>query len=352
MSHNRSLSASTGAGGIDASASARASSAACVDRPTPPPLRLLPRIVDAHCHFHDDRVAPHRDAIARRAALCNVTHVATCACHEADWEALDAMLEAAGSQPTGVKVIPAFGIHPWWAATVTPQYLSSLRSRLLARSDALLGEIGLCKSARGKLVDLSTQQDVFRAQLRLAAEMRRVCVIHCVGAYGMLLEILQAERMAKDHGLPPVLILHSFGGPADMIAPFLALERTPKRQPMAATAKVFFSFNAKQLSSRRGQATPSKAAACCAMVPLDTLLLETDAPDQGVDHAEVAELEHERDDDALRGMCPDGLNEPATVHLALRKAAAIRQMPVEDLADVVWKNCEKAFGVRVDARDG
>ncbi|KAJ0399099.1 hypothetical protein P43SY_006077 [Pythium insidiosum] len=120
-----------------------------------------------------------------------------------------------------------------------------------------------------------------------------------------------------------------------MIASFLALERKPKHLPSATTVKVFFSFNAKQLSSRSGQgiqAKPAKAHASCASVPLDALLLETDAPDQGLDPAEVMELQGD-DGDVLDGLCPDGLNEPVTVHIALQKAAVLRQMTVDALAE-------------------
>ncbi|TMW56000.1 hypothetical protein Poli38472_008648 [Pythium oligandrum] len=294
--------------------------------------RSWPRVFDAHCHLHDPRLSAQRSDVLQRATAFNVTYVATCACFEEDWTALDELLaEMKAAQGAGqpfVDIVPAFGIHPWWANAQSDQYLDKLRAKLDQYPRAALGEIGLCKSNRGRQVDRAVQERVFREQLELAAELGRPCVLHCVGVYGKLLEILQSVQKAR--GLPPAVVLHSYSGAPDMIPAFLALQQASR-----GASKLYFSLNAKQLSSQ------PKAIQACTKVPLDALLLETDAPDQALDVAQVSAVLGEET------IVVDGLNEPAMVQLALIKAAEAREMSTDELASAVFDNTVRAFRVSV-----
>jgi TatD DNase family protein len=179
---------------------------------------------------------------------------------------------------------------------------------------------------------MGVQAAAFRAQLELAAELGRSCVLHCVGYYGKLLEILlDVGRVGGQ--LPPVLVMHSFSGPPEMMKSFLALRGT----------KVFFSLNAKQLTDPR----MSKAASCCKDLPLNALLLETDAPDQApsVEHAEKV-FNHEADEAPLLLQTDStGVNEPAMLQLALLSAAEIRGAAIDELVAEVYRNSKAAFGL-------
>ena len=174
---------------------------------------------------------------------------------------------------------------------------------------------------------MDIQVQTFRAQLDLAAALARTCVLHCVGYYGKLLHILlNADR------LPPVLVLHSYSGPPDMMQSFLALRDT----------RVFFSLNAKQLTDPQMK----KAAACCKKLPLESLLLETDAPDQAPSVELVKKLFDQADKVPLalqEGSA--GVNEPAMVKLALYGAAKIRGVAIDEVAAVVYQNGKEAFGL-------
>nr|AIF71162.1 TatD related DNase [Globisporangium ultimum] len=308
-----------------------------------------PAFIDAHCHIHDPRFSQQQEggalqAVIARATAANVTHMVSCACFEDDWDALDTVLSTweqyKSSDSSGViGLTPSFGVHPWWAQSKRDDYLELLRAKLMQHPNASLGEIGLCKTARGRLVDRETQERVFYEQLGLAAELSRTCVIHCVGLYGKLLELLQKQTKAT-HKLPPKIVLHSYGGGAEMATSFLALEEkvTPHTQ-------VYFSLNAKQLTDTRSD----KAASCCASIPLRSLLLETDAPDQ-VLPPEVLQ-QHADADDAIAFSAEDSLvattlqlNEPAFVRIAYIRAAEIRNVSLEELAAQVQQNARATFG--------
>lgn len=96
-----------------------------------------PAAIDAHCHLHDARFNPKRAAAAHdqtvqnvvaRSRAMNVSHVVSCACFEADWHALDTLRE----QQQQLPIVPAFGLHPWWAGDLDADacLLQRLRAKL------------------------------------------------------------------------------------------------------------------------------------------------------------------------------------------------------------------------------
>lgn len=89
--------------------------------------------------------------------------------------------------------------------------------------------------------------------------------MHCVRAYGHLLEALQGLPL---DAWPPKVMLHSYGGSAEMVPTFAGLPRADKD---AAGGRVYFSF-----SAAIGAYNPSKMAALIRAVPDDRLLIETD----------------------------------------------------------------------------
>ncbi|KAE9047846.1 hypothetical protein PR003_g536 [Phytophthora rubi] len=303
-------------------------------------------LFDAHCHLHDESlwsaISPssgHKfGGVLSRARNAHVSHVVSCATHEQDWRALEQLMEQQ-AQDISLTIVPAFGFHPWWAGELSlgdsGEGLKPLRDTLMRHPGASVGEIGLCKSAQGRQVPMEVQVAVFQAQLALAAELGRTCVLHCVGCYGKLFEILLAVDRGQGQ-LPPVLVFHSYSGPPEMMRSFLALRGT----------RVFFSLNAKQLTDPRVK----KAAISCKKMPLGALLLETDAPHQApsVEHVEkVFDGEVRQAVGSpllLQGDCV-GINEPALVKIALKRAAEIRQVAIEDLAVAVYQNSKEAFGL-------
>ncbi|KAB2618925.1 deoxyribonuclease tatdn3 [Pyrus ussuriensis x Pyrus communis] len=81
-----------------------------------------------------------------------------------------------------------------------------------------VSEIGLDKGSHGKKVDFADQVNVFRQQLELAKELKRPASIHCVQAFGDLLQIMKSLGP-----FPAGVILHSFLGSAEMVPEFASL---------------------------------------------------------------------------------------------------------------------------------
>ncbi len=197
-------------------------------------------LFDAHCHWGAaDAVPLFRGADGIR-LVCAGTG-------PADW---DAVSQAASYIP-GLSV--AYGMHPWHVRTAADPdlWLEDLKQRLMADKMAAVGEIGLDFAVRDCPARL--QRVAFLAQLRLASVLRRVAVIHCVQAWGPLLDILDEAGP-----LPRGFVLHAYGGSVELVAPL-------------ARRGAYFSF--KGGGDGRGQ---GKTASRVRAVPPDRLLLESD----------------------------------------------------------------------------
>lgn len=163
----------------------------------------------------------------------------------------------------------------------------------LQQNPAGIGEIGLDRRCRA---DFSRQQQIFLTQLQMASELRRPVVIHCVKAWGALLETL--EQFAANKRLPPTMI-HSYGGSIE------TLHRLLK-------AGCFISY------TRRIMTEP-KLQPCFLETPLDRLLLETDA---GTQEAQTTG------------------QEPAAIIGLYAWAAATRGIEQQEFNQRIWSNGE------------
>ncbi|OQS07955.1 putative deoxyribonuclease YabD-like [Thraustotheca clavata] len=199
------------------------------------------RWVDAHCHLQDGRFTGILDKVLERSFAAGIVAIGTCSCNQNEWAKYPELASQLESHE--IQILPAFGIHPWYAADATSSYL--------------VGEIGLCKSKRGVIVPMQLQEQCFRDQLQLAVDLKRTAIIHCVGAYGKLLAILNEIPLTR-----PV-VLHSFAGAAELVPAFAKL------------SNVYFSVTAKQCMN-----PTTKTLKMLQLIPIDRLLVETDAPDQ------------------------------------------------------------------------
>ncbi|HJW73771.1 MAG TPA: TatD family hydrolase [Geothrix sp.] len=146
----------------------------------------MPAVFDAHSHLTNASAQPPDHPIV----VCG-----TC---ETDWPII---LDHAASNP---NMIPMLGQHPSRTAAPSPDWAARLEALLRAHR-AGVGECGL-DFAR-KDTDRSLQVAAFRQQLRLAHALRRPVAMHCVQAWGLLLELLREE------GVPPAgAMVHAYSG--------------------------------------------------------------------------------------------------------------------------------------------
>ncbi len=263
------------------------------------------RLCDAHNHLHDERLAPCREAVLRAVRREGVAWMVVNGSCEADWPEV---LALARECP---QVIPSFGCHPWYVKERSPDWQVALVRHLNAVPSAI-GEAGLDRWIKDRAPE--QQEPAFIWQLRLAAERNLPLSIHCLQAWGRLLEILRAEPRPRCG-----FVLHSYGGPREMITPLAELG-------------AFFSLPGYFAHERK--ARQREAFKC---VPASRLLIETDAPDQLLPD----ELNRYPLTDAQTGKA---INHPANLRAVYQFAAELFGEPTEALAERVEANFLRLFG--------
>jgi TatD DNase family protein len=256
---------------------------------------------DAHNHLHDPRLGdPVPIITAMRTA--GVERCIVNATRQDDWPALEALALAAPD-----FVFPAFGVHPWQAHTATPGWQERLARLLENHPHAAIGECGLDRRVASP--PMTIQRRVFREQLRLARDLRRPLSIHCLHAWGPLLESL-AEAPP-----PACFLMHAFGG---------SIETARRLIPLGAC----FSFSGHFLDARQAAVLEMYR-----QLPRDRILLETDAPDM---RPPAAHVSHD---------LPGKLNHPANLAAIGRALAEALLMSPGDLARLTRDNAARCFGL-------
>ncbi len=261
-------------------------------------------LFDAHNHLHDARLLPWRADFLTELPALSVRRAVVNGTRESDWPEVAAL---ASETPW---VLPSFGLHPWYVNDRSTTWLENLSRFLDVHPGAGVGEIGLDRWIENH--DIAAQSECFRAQLALAAERNLPTTIHCLRAWGALWEVLR-ESPVPARGF----LLHAYGGPAEMVAGFLA-------------RGAYFSFSAYFLHERK-----SAQREIFRTLPADRILVETDAPDLA---PPLEKNTHPIADETGRP-----LNHPANLLLAYDALATIRGVSREMLAADVAENFTRLF---------
>lgn len=264
----------------------------------------VPALYDAHNHLQDPRLGGRQAeliAAAQRAGVARMVVNGSC---EEDWPQVK---QLADRFP---MVLPSFGYHPWYVRERTPNWQTTLL-RFLETPGAAVGEVGLDRWIPEPLFE--QQEEVFRWQLRLAAERNLPLSIHCLKAWGRLEELLRLEpRPARG------FLLHSYGGPVEMV-------------PSLTQLGAYFSFPGYYLHERKARQRETFRH-----IPPARLLVETDAPDQPLPET----LNHHPLADLKTG---EPVNHPANLQAVYEGLAAVLTTPLTSLMTQVEQNFRRLF---------
>ena len=257
---------------------------------------------DAHNHFQAECYSSdHAGFLAQCKGL---TRMVVNGCAEPDWPTVAQM---AKDHP---QVLPSFGYHPWFIHLRTPAWQKVLEG-LLDQYPSAVGEVGIDRWKTD--ISCDDQEEVFLTQLAMATERNLPVSIHCLKAWGRLLELLQENEVPKRG-----FLLHSYGASAEMI-------------PAFAKLGAYYSFSGyflREAKSRHREAFKE--------VPTDRLLIETDAPDM--------QLPSQLNEHPLEDGEGKAVNHPANIRVVYRELAKFLEAPEEQLTKRVEGNFLRLFG--------
>ena len=266
----------------------------------------MPLWIDTHCHLDAPEFTADLPAVRARARQAGVGLCVWPAVRAADFERVQALATAHGDAY-------ALGIHPLFTPHATEQDLQALEQALnQAQGDPHLvavGEIGLDGFVPG--LDMARQQHFYRAQLALAQRHGLPVLLHVRRSADALLSGLRQCPVVGG-------LAHAFNG-----------SRQQADQFMAMGFKLGFGG---ALTFERALQLRRLASE----MPLNALVLETDAPD--IPPRWLYRTQAERAQGAVMGR-----NEPAELVRIAQCLAELRGMPLADLAQASTANAMQAL---------
>ncbi len=249
------------------------------------------KLVDAHCHLDFECFDGDRDAVIQRAHDAGVQNIIIPGVKSLHWQRISQLCEQA-------QLHACYGIHPYFVAQHSTDDLNLLAQTLATHQNVALGECGL--DYREGQPDKQLQITFFTAQLEIAQAQHKPVVIHSVRATEDVIRIL------KDYSKLTGMI-HSYSGSFAQARQLIDMG--------------FYISLGGSISYERA----SKLRKLAANMPLDSLLIETDAPDQpDVAHAEMR-------------------NEPAYLRNVLDGLAELRNDTTQSIAEQTSRNSKQLF---------
>lgn len=252
-------------------------------------------LIDTHCHLYGEEFKDDIGAVITRAQQQGVTRFYLPAI---DSEAIPGMLELEIEYP-GV-CIPMMGLHPCYVKENYRQELAIAEEWLAKRSFVAIGEIGL--DFYWDKTFVKEQYEAFTTQMQWALDKQLPIVIHTRNA---MEETIEAVKPFADKGLSG--IFHCFSGDAD------AAKKVTDMGFYLGIGGVVTYKN-------------SSLAEALDKIGPEYLVLETDAP-----YLTPVPFRGKR-------------NESSYLTYIIEKLAAVKNLPVEELAAITTANAQKIFG--------
>jgi TatD DNase family protein len=253
-------------------------------------------LFDSHCHLDVDAFDADRPAVLARARRAGVEHILVPGIAVSGWDRLRSLCrEEAG-------LYPALGLHPVFLDQHSDEDLQRLEQALADEPPQAVGEIGL--DFYIKELDRPRQQQLFEAQLVMAREAGLPVVLHIRKAHDQVLATLRRIRV-------PGGFAHAFNGSLPQAQQFIDLG-----------FRLGFGGTLTYPGSR-------KIHKLAVSLPLESLVLETDAPDMV-----VASHRGER-------------NSPEYLPEVLTALAELRPEPIDELARATTANAAAVLGLDI-----
>ncbi|MDC0948509.1 TatD family hydrolase [Gammaproteobacteria bacterium] len=252
------------------------------------------RLIDTHCHLDNCAFDADRDRVLAACRALGIEGIVVPAVDAAGWPNLLALCE---QEP---MLRPALGLHPIYSARHRDTDLLSLESQVRAGSPLAIGEIGLDFFVAD--ADRERQLILLDAQLAIAEQAGLPVILHCRKAHDLLLQRMKRFNLVGG-------IAHAFNGSFQQATRFID-----------AGFHLGYGGMLTYPRSRRIRDTAKR-------LPLDAIVLETDAPDMTVS--------------AHQGQ----RNSPAYLPMCLSALADLRCADHETVAEATCANAYRALAM-------
>ncbi len=257
---------------------------------------------DSHCHFDFDDFDSDRSRVCERMRAAGIRNVMIPGVEPAQWPGARAL----ATQEDGF--VFAAGLHPWWVAAYVRQKQDAAQGELLAAiqdfaADPRCKAIGECGLDALRDTPMSLQEAVFEWHVRAACELDKPLIVHCVKAHNPVIRLLK-KYQPRCGG-----VIHAFSGSVEIARTYFDLG--------------FCLGVGGMITYERAQ----KTRATLGEVPLDYLMVETDAPSMP-----LCGRQGQR-------------NDPDLLPLIGQQLAELRHSAIADIATVTRANALRLFRI-------
>jgi TatD DNase family protein len=257
------------------------------------------KLFDSHCHLDDKSYNRDLDVVIKRASRAGVACLMTVG---VNGKTSARAVELAESHP---EIYASVGVHPHDVKNCRESVIEDLISLAANPKVRVWGEIGLDFN---RMYSPRKDQEIwFEKQLEIADQLELPMIFHERDSNGRFLEMLKNYTTGELKG-----VVHCFSGDRNELKQYLDLG-------------LYIGITGILTIKGRGARLRNLAP----IIPLDRLLVETDAP-YLVPAPE--KNQHRR-------------NEPAFVKSVLLKLAEVKQEDPEQLAETIWHNTCRLYGV-------
>ena len=254
--------------------------------------------IDSHCHLDLTVFDSDRDAVMQRAEAAKVSDIIIPAVTAEHWQNLQKLCNIFK------QLHPAYGLHPMFMPEHKIEHLDVLETMLQQEDAVAVGEFGLDFFYQKQSDDDKRWQiELCTHQFALAEQYQLPVIIHARKSLDLILKEIRKR--------PNVVgVIHSFSG--------------SQQQAQQLIDNGFYLGFGGPITYTRAR----KLRHLVANLPLDALLLETDAPDQ-------ADASHHKQ-----------RNEPAWLPYIAETIAELRSISVEEVAQTTSDNAIKLFNLQ------
>lgn len=254
------------------------------------------RLFDTHCHFDFEPFFSGFSAHMKEAQRHGVERFLIPSIGPSNWQKI------ANISCQYPSIYYALGFHPYFLDNDSPQHFTELET-LLCGSDTACVAVGECGLDAMIDVDMGLQEMLFIKQVELASQLKKPLVLHARKTHNRLIQLLKNHRFTEGG------TLHGFAGSFEQAKQFIDLG--------------FYIGVGGVITYPRANKTRSAIA----KLPLDSLVLETDAPDMPLSG-------HQGED-----------NHPKMLGAVLSCLSELRGESTSEIEKAVWKNSRLAFGI-------
>jgi len=257
----------------------------------------MPFYFDSHCHFDFSEFDHDRAALWQQCQDAGIDRLLIPGTEPTQWQRTAKLLDQYDHW------LGSAGIHPWWlnqVDAISDDLLKTWYSALDHPRCVAIGECGLDKAIN---TDFAKQCEFFEAHLRLACERNMPLIIHVRKSHNETLRFLQQYK-------PPAGgVIHGFSGSIELATNYWQLG--------------FYLGIGGTITYPRANKTRQSVKG----LPLEALLIETDAPDMPL-------MGHQGQ-----------RNTPLHVVDVAKTLAELRNEPLEHIAQVTTQNAKTLFQI-------